>query len=269
MELAERGYGVGPRLPLFQGLWQRTDFLVGGRESELFSELPHHGLKNFAIAAIFALLGAGFEIAVEPQDGGIVRVLSVGRENAVQAAENSFFPVDESPVAVEGEKFESAEVEHGAGISPGPNAKALKPGSVGASSLRIASVFRVALSLSDRRRIFGRSRGLGSKKLGAVQQRASERGVVAGPGTLEVGLALELGAHGLHFGIQVVHVVQQERFGKHGQLGRAEFVLAVVADDQVLEQGLEFDGKSGTIASFACSISSSMIMWPSNWPRVV
>jgi hypothetical protein len=35
-------------------------------------------------------------------------------EYAVQAAENSILPIDESPVTIEGEKFESAEVEHGA-----------------------------------------------------------------------------------------------------------------------------------------------------------
>jgi hypothetical protein len=56
---------------------------------------------------------AGFEISVELQDGGIVRVLAVSRQDPVQALENSFLPVDEGPVAIEGEKVESAEVEHG------------------------------------------------------------------------------------------------------------------------------------------------------------
>ena len=37
--------------------------------------------------------------------------------------------------------------------------------------------------------------------------------------------------------------MQHQRFGKHGQLGRSEFVLAVMADDQVLDQGLELVGK--------------------------
>jgi hypothetical protein len=63
--------------------------------------------------------------------------------------------------------------------------------------------------------------------------------------------------------------MQQERFGKHGQLGRAEFVLAVVADDEMLEKSLEFGRKVGDQREFACNISSSMIMCPSNWPRVV
>ena len=38
--------------------------------------------------------------------------------------------------------------------------------------------------------------------------------------------------------------MQHERLGKHGQLGRAEIVLAVVADDEVLDQRLEFIGKA-------------------------
>jgi hypothetical protein len=80
----------------------------------LFSKLPHDGLENLAVAAILSLLGAGFEVAVELQDRGVVHVLVVGRKDAVQAAENAFLPVDESPVAIEGKKFESAEVEHGA-----------------------------------------------------------------------------------------------------------------------------------------------------------
>src|SRR5580700_8362054 len=39
--------------------------------------------------------------------------------------------------------------------------------------------------------------------------------------------------------------MQQQRLGKHGQLGRAEFVLAVVADDEMFEHGLEFRRKAG------------------------
>jgi hypothetical protein len=69
----------------------------------LFSELPHNRLKNFAIAAILSLLRAGFEVAVELKDGGIVRDFAVGREDAVQTAEDSFLPVDEGAVTIEGE----------------------------------------------------------------------------------------------------------------------------------------------------------------------
>ena len=51
----------------------------------------------------------------------------------------------------------------------------------------------------------------------------------------------------LHLGVEVVEIVQHERLGKHGQLGRTEIVLAVMADDEVLDQSLEFVGKSGKL----------------------
>src|SRR5215469_10081757 len=82
----------------------------------------------------------------------------------------------------------------------------------------------------DRR--LGSRRRLRRKELGTVEQGAPKRSVVAGPGTLEVSFALEVGAHTLHLGIEVVKVVKHERFREHGQLGRAELVLAVMADDQ-------------------------------------
>ena len=120
-----------------------------------------------------------------------------------------------------------------------------------------------------RQKIFDRRSNLGRKKLRAIQQRPPEGSVVTGPGTFQVSFALEVGAHGLHLGIQVIHIVQEQRFREHGELGRAEFVLAMVADDEMLQQSLECVGKPGTSASLACSISSSMTMCPSNWPRVV
>ena len=69
-------------------------------------------LENFAVAPIFALFPAGFKIPVKLQDSGIVYFLAVGRKDTVHAAKDSFFPVDESSVTVEGENFKSAEVEH-------------------------------------------------------------------------------------------------------------------------------------------------------------
>ncbi len=39
--------------------------------------------------------------------------------------------------------------------------------------------------------------------------------------------------------------MQHESFGEHGQLGRAEIVLAVMADDEVLDHDLEFVGEAG------------------------
>ncbi len=75
---------------------------------------------------------------------------------------------------------------------------------------------RLGLGLSGGGRIVGGRSSFRRKKFCAVQQWASEGGVIAGPRTLQVGLSLKLGSHGLHLGIQIVHVVEQKSFGKHG-----------------------------------------------------
>ena len=102
LEFPERGYRVGPRLPIFQRLRQRAGFLMRWSESQLLSELPHHRLKDFAIAAILPLLGARLEISVEAKDRGIVSVFAVGCEDPPQAAENSVLPFDECAVTIKG-----------------------------------------------------------------------------------------------------------------------------------------------------------------------
>ncbi len=53
-----------------------------------------------------------------------------------------------------------------------------------------------------------------------------------------------MGAHGLHLGVEIVQVVQHQRFRKHGKLGRAEVILAVVTNNEMLKQGFEFVRKS-------------------------
>src|ERR1019366_5336405 len=71
------------------------------------------------------------------------------------------------------------------------------------------------------------------QKFSGIEQRPPQRRIVAGPRAFEFGLALEVSAHCLHLGIQIVKIVQHERFGKHRQLRRSEFVLPVIADDQM------------------------------------
>ena len=92
---------------------------------------------------------------------------------------------------------------------------------------------------------FGRVQGF--QKLLRVQQRTRQRGVVSGPGRIQLGIALELRPHGFHLGIQIVQIVQHQRLGEHRQFGRAELVLAVMADDEVLDQYLELRRKVGNL----------------------
>src|SRR5208282_4897366 len=67
------------------------------------------------------------------------------------------------------------------------------------------------------------------QEFSGIEQRSPQRRIVAGPRPFEFSLAIEVGAHGFHLGIQIVEVVQHERLGKHGQLGRSEIVLPVMA----------------------------------------
>ncbi len=79
----------------------------------MIAKLPHHRLQYIAIAAICSLLGLRLKAAVKPQDCAVVGIFSLGRKNAMYAAKNSIFPVDERPVTIEGKNFKAAEVEHG------------------------------------------------------------------------------------------------------------------------------------------------------------
>src|ERR1700688_2087375 len=117
LKFTKSAHRIRPRLPMRQGFWERFSFLVRWGESYLFSELTYDGLQRFAIAAIFPLLGASFEVAIKLEDRRISNVLAMRRQNAVHAAENSVFPIDERTVTIEGENSESAEVEHRGSIS--------------------------------------------------------------------------------------------------------------------------------------------------------
>ena len=53
----------------------------------------------------------------------------------------------------------------------------------------------------------------------------------------------ELVPQHLHLGLEIVEHVQQQRLGGHRQLGRAELVLAVMAQNHVLHQHAQLFGK--------------------------
>src|ERR1700730_14324204 len=60
-----------------------------------------------------------------------------------------------------------------------------------------------------------------------------------------------MGAHALHFRIEIIEVVQHERLGEHGQLRRSKLVFAVMTDDEVLEQGLQLIGEIRNQSDFS------------------
>src|SRR5713101_6833834 len=92
-------------------------------------------------------------------------------------------------------------------------------------------------------------RVLGLQEFIEAEEFAAEGAAVGGP----LGFAAIDGegrADGGELGIQIVHVVEGHGFADHGELWRAEFVLAVMADEKMLDDGLQvrrktFDGIHG------------------------
>jgi hypothetical protein len=58
------------------------------------------------------MFGTQLEISIELEQIGVVHPLIVGGENGAKRRQDSLFPIDECAVAVEGEDFETVEVEH-------------------------------------------------------------------------------------------------------------------------------------------------------------
>ncbi len=71
-----------------------------------------------------------------------------------------------------------------------------------------------------------------------AEEFAAEGATVGGPLGF-AGVDGESGADGSEFGIEVVHVMEGHGLANHGELGRAEFVLAVMADEHMLDNGFQ------------------------------
>src|SRR5882724_12450873 len=86
--------------------------------------------------------------------------------------------------------------------------------------------------------------GLGrSQELVEAEEFAAEGAAIGGPFRF-AGIERERRAGGGEFGIEIVEIVECERFADHRQLRRTEFVLAVMADQQMLHDGLQIYGKT-------------------------
>src|SRR5450631_1111550 len=64
------------------------------------------------------------------------------------------------------------------------------------------------------------------------------------------GVAFELTLNGLHLGVHIVKIVQQDGLWNHGKLWRAEFVLPMMAENEMLDQQAEFRRKVGDALEF-------------------
>src|ERR1700674_5043394 len=76
-----------------------------------------------------------------------------------------------------------------------------------------------------------------------LQEAAPQRGAVGGPFVF-AGCSGERGADGGKFGIQIVEVMKDHGFANHRKFWRAEFVLAVMADQNMLHHGFQRRRKS-------------------------
>ena len=76
------------------------------------------------------------------------------------------------------------------------------------------------------------------KEFVEFEEAAGEGGAVGGPFGL-AGLGGEGVADGGHLGVHVVHIVEDKGFADHGEFGGAKFVLAVMADEEMLDNGFE------------------------------
>jgi hypothetical protein len=65
---------------------------------------------------------------------------------------------------------------------------------------------------------------------------ARTHSVICAPSRPAIAARSELAAYSLHLRVHIVEVVQQDRLGNHGQLGRAELVASVVAQHHVLDE---------------------------------
>src|SRR6266704_296790 len=87
------------------------------------------------------------------------------------------------------------------------------------------------------------------QELTEAEEFAAQGAGVGGPLGF-AGIEREGGADGRELGVEIIEVVEDERFTNHGQLGRAEFVLAVMADEQMLDYGLEIRRETDGVHGF-------------------
>src|SRR4030095_180788 len=73
-----------------------------------------------------------------------------------------------------------------------------------------------------------------------LEERPAKHRVVAGPTSFDIWSGAQDHLHRLDLAVQVVEAMEDQRFGKHWQLGAAEFMLAMMREYEVLDEGFEF-----------------------------
>src|SRR6266700_8000027 len=81
------------------------------------------------------------------------------------------------------------------------------------------------------------------EELVEAEEFAAEGAAVGGPFGF-AGIEGQGGTGGGEFRIEIVHVMEGQSFADHGELGRAKFILAVMADEKMLDDGFQVGGKT-------------------------
>src|SRR5713101_6858200 len=84
-----------------------------GVESEPSTEATDDARQNLPVRPIFAGFGFGFEFAVNAKDFRIAEFRSMRQEDWTDRRQDTRFPVNESPVAVEADDAETRKIKVG------------------------------------------------------------------------------------------------------------------------------------------------------------
>ena len=99
------------------------------------------------------------------------------------------------------------------------------------------------------------------------QEPATERRAIGGPDAFAPARG-HYCTRRAHLRIQIVQIVKRQSLAEHRQLRGTKLVLAVMADQQMLDERFQIRRKIGIASIFFVTNSSSMMICPSSWPSV-
>jgi hypothetical protein len=111
LETAEGLRRIGERRPILDRSRKRLDLVIAGLEAQLLTHASQTGRKDLGIRPVRAALGGRFVVRIPSQDVLGVGVDPVRGEHRTEGGAEPGLPVDERPVAVEGQRLDIGEVD--------------------------------------------------------------------------------------------------------------------------------------------------------------
>jgi hypothetical protein len=103
---------IGERRPVTDRVGKPRLFSRGGREAQALAEVPEDRHQQLAIRRVGTSLGSGLQLGVERQESFGVGRHTVVPQDRLKRGEDARLPVDQRPVAVEGQHPLGREVDH-------------------------------------------------------------------------------------------------------------------------------------------------------------